>query len=196
MAHHYLFFCVCLAVGCGDAGSTLTGGSGGGGTGGGGTGGDPLLRMEVEDFSDFASFRYSAYNAGPGCPAGERTLEAEINERADGMLEFSYRRIVLGDVSTDECLPDLEWFDCFIIEESAAPRELTALESNQVRGQFSEVRFTGPTEDFWCPPPDPCDAVFEWDDTWHTDSPCALLSVSTKSADAVRVMLEMLRLGG
>ncbi len=102
---------------------------------------------------------------------------------------------MLGDPSTDECLPDLEWFDCFIIVASADPRELTLLESKQVWAQFLEVFFTVPTEDFWCPPLDPCDAVFEWDGTWHTDSPCASLSVSITSANAMRLMLDVLRLG-
>jgi hypothetical protein len=98
MAHNYPFFLVCLAVGCGDAGSVLAGGSGGGGTGG-----DPLLRIEVENFSDFATFRYTTQDSG-FCNPSEYVASAEIARRADGELAFSYTALLLGDSALDDCV--------------------------------------------------------------------------------------------
>lgn len=196
MLRYYLFFCMCLAVGCGDAGSVLAGGSGGGGTGGGGTGGDPLLRMEVEDFSGFTSFRYTTQDFG-FCNPSEYVASAEITRRADGELAFSYTALLLGDSALDDCVGIYGPPDC-LVEESAGPRVLSADEWSRVHAIFAEVLFTG--RDTNCPAEcDPCiNSAFEWDEMRHVDDFCSCPSfaISYGSIAAITSLLELLRLGG
>ena len=58
MLIYFLLSFVCLLAACGDPSVSLTGDTGGTPSTGG-TGGDPSSRMELRDFSDFTSFRYS-----------------------------------------------------------------------------------------------------------------------------------------
>jgi hypothetical protein len=206
MLYRFLISSVCLLVGCGDSGLSPTGGTGGragtGATGGssgtgatGGNTGPPPI--EVKDFSEFTTFRYTEKDWG-FCSPFERTTDAVITTRADGNREFSYKAQVFkaqvfGDSATDECrssyLPEF----C-VVDESAGPRELTSSEFALVDSVFSEVSLQETYEDeFFC---DPCyDWTFEWDETRHGNYECYGSTITGASLAAILTLLEQLRLG-